>query len=92
MELFKTVPACFMAIYLFLFFYLALGVIVFNTRNYTSSKRFICLKGILIESSIHCRSLPLSLIGSKIVFVKENWIEGEGDRVSVHFAVTFLDW
>ena len=22
---------------------------------------------------------------------KENWIEGEGDRVSVHFAVMFLD-
>ena len=22
---------------------------------------------------------------------KENWIEGGGDRVSVHFAVTFLD-
>ena len=22
---------------------------------------------------------------------KENWIEGRGDRVSVHFAVTFLD-
>ena len=27
-----------------------------------------------------------------IQFSKENWIEGGGDRVSVHFAVTFLDY
>ena len=25
------------------------------------------------------------------VITKENWIEGGGDKVSVHFAVTFLD-
>ena len=28
---------------------------------------------------------------SYIISSKENWIEGGGDRVSVHFAVTFLD-
>ena len=27
-----------------------------------------------------------------IVYSKENWIQGGGNRVSVHFAVTFLDF
>ena len=31
------------------------------------------------------------ILVKKSVLIKENWIEGGGDRVSVHFAVTFLD-
>ena len=51
----------------------------------------------LVEITIEyfSRTLPLEMIKFllfiNIDFTMENWIEGGGDRVSVHFAVTFLD-
>ena len=43
-----------------------------------------------ILSSSRRKSFGLQL--SQYVWSKENWIEGGGDRVSVHFAITFLDY
>ena len=58
-----------------------------NKRSgWTTSTRF----NYFIRSHLLCRK-PCMYILCTVCTGKENWIQGGGNRVSVHFAVRFLD-
>ena len=62
-----------------------------NGRFTLFSSKFLSIYSILY---VFIRSRSMDLIPEGTTFIKEfkeNWIQGGGNRVSVHFPVTFLD-
>ena len=53
---------------------------------------FLLNASLILSASFFLYQLLFSIPIKGYIIYKENWIEGGGVRVSVHFAVTFLDW